>query len=244
MENNKKDLKINGEGNISGGIFSDIHINGHGKISGDVTCDIFKCNGDSKVLGNMNSNTAKINGSTTITGDLKSKEFKVLGYSKIKGSVESNETKINGQVEIEGSLTSDEIKINGEADVNLDCSAEKFDANGRFRIGGFLNAEDVNIKLYGPCSVKEIGCSKITVKKGNVLNFRGLIRSIFPSIENFGGLSVDLIEGDDINLENTRAKIVRGNDVNIGAGCEIELIEYKSTLQKSGEAKVKEERKV
>lgn len=246
MENNKnlKDLKINGEGSMSGGSYSDITINGQGKITGDVNCDNFKCNGESKILGSMNANSAKVNGSAVITGDLKSAEVKVLGYSKIKGSIESKNTKINGQIEVEGNLSSDDIKITGEANVNKDCSAENFETSGGFKIGGFLNADDVNIKLYGPCSVKEIGCSNITVKKGNVFNFRGLIKSIFPSIEYFGGLSVDVIEGDDIDLENTKAGIIRGNNITVGTGCEIELIEYKSTLQKTGEAKVKEERKV
>jgi cytoskeletal protein CcmA (bactofilin family) len=240
----KKDLKINGEGNTSGGEFSDIVINGAGKISGDVNCENFKCNGESKVLGSMSANTAKVNGSATITGNLKTNEMKILGHAKIKGNVESKETKINGQVEIDGSLSSDEIRIAGDARVNFDCSAESFDASGGFKIGGFLNADDVNIKLYGPCSVKEIGCSKITVKKGNAFNLRSFIKSIFPSFDSFGGLSVDVIEGDDINIENTKARIVRGNNVTVGAGCEIELIEYKSTIQKTDSAKVKEERKI
>lgn len=38
----------------------------------------------------------------------------------------------------------------------------------------------------------------------------------------------ETIEGDDIHLELTRARVVRGNNVSIGSGCDIDLVEYKN----------------
>ncbi len=39
-------------------------------------------------------------------------------------------------------------------------------------------------------------------------------------------LTAELIEGDVIELTNTKAKTVRGNKVKIGPNCQIETVEY------------------
>jgi hypothetical protein len=51
-------------------------------------------------------------------------------------------------------------------------------------------------------------------------------------------LTVRIIEGDDIYLENTHAKVVRGNNIEIGPGCEIKLVEYKYSFKKDEMAEV------
>jgi hypothetical protein len=49
---------------------------------------------------------------------------------------------------------------------------------------------------------------------------------------------VDTIEGDDIYLEHTTAKVMRGDTVDIGDGCEIDLVEYRTDLKKTPDASV------
>ncbi|RPI14137.1 MAG: hypothetical protein EHM58_17105 [Ignavibacteriae bacterium] len=240
----KKDLKINGDGSASGGVYEGIKINGSGRITGDVDCEYFKCNGDAKVIGSLTAQSAKINGSASITGSLKADEFKVMGFTKVSENVESKDTKVSGQAELEKNISSDSITVNGELKIKNDCNAEVFTVNGAFTIGGMLNAGEVEIKLYGPCRAKEIGCEKIEVRKGNAFKIHNIITSIFPSFDSKTSLITDSIEGDEIYLENTRAKIVRGNNVEIGPGCDIELVEYKTTYKKSDGAAVKEEKKV
>jgi len=51
-------------------------------------------------------------------------------------------------------------------------------------------------------------------------------------------LKVDIIEGDDVYLENTIAKIVRGDNINLGPGCKIELVEYKNNFKQDKAAEV------
>ncbi|MCL6576409.1 hypothetical protein [Kyrpidia sp.] len=43
---------------------------------------------------------------------------------------------------------------------------------------------------------------------------------------------METIEGDDIYLENTRARVVRGTRVQIGPGCQIGLLEYSEDFSK------------
>ncbi|MCL0069946.1 hypothetical protein M1O56_05235 [Dehalococcoidia bacterium] len=55
-----------------------------------------------------------------------------------------------------------------------------------------------------------------------------------------GILETELIEGDEILLEWTRAKTVRGKQIVIGEGCEIERVEYSESLEVDESARVGE----
>lgn len=52
------------------------------------------------------------------------------------------------------------------------------------------------------------------------------------------------MEGDQIDIENTKAMIVRGNNVKIGANCNIGLVEYTDELSIDPKAIVGESRKI
>ena len=57
-------------------------------------------------------------------------------------------------------------------------------------------------------------------------------------------LEAELIEGEEIDLQATKAGVVRGRNVVIGPGCEIERVEYSGSLMVAPEAKVGEQVKV
>jgi hypothetical protein len=57
-------------------------------------------------------------------------------------------------------------------------------------------------------------------------------------------LTADLIEGDNVTLDVTKAKVVRGKKVIIGKDCEIDLVEYRDEIKISEGAKIKEQRKI
>ena len=64
---------------------------------------------------------------------------------------------------------------------------------------------------------------------------------MFPFSSDF---STESIEGDEVYLEYTRTKVVRGNNVSIGPGCEVELVEYKNNFQQAKGAAVKDSKKI
>ena len=245
MENQtRSDLKINGTGNTAGGKYNEVTVNGVGEINGDIECESFKTNGASTLNGNLTSKSLKVNGTSVIKGDIKTEEIKVNGSADIKGNIESKNSKVHGEVKITGNLNSDLLELHGGMEVKGNCNAETFNSSGGFTVAGLLNADNINIKLHGPCSAKEIGCEKITVKLGNDYAIKKIIRSIFRSWDMTGKLSADVIEADNIELEQTKAKIVRGNNVIIGEGCEIDLVEYKNNYQKTDHSTVKENKKI
>ena len=237
------DIKISGSGTASGGKYNEVCISGSGKINGDLDCVVFKTSGSSKVIGNLKAETIKISGAAHIEGNVEAEEIKVSGSSHIIGNVKSQSTKINGSTHIVGNLYGEEASITGSVNIEKDCEVEHFKASGSFKIQGLLNAEEVTINIGGKCLVKEIGGEHIEVRNGIIDSFffKKVIDKMFNSK---GELTTELIEGDEIYLENTNAKIVRGNNVTIGDGCNIGLIEYRGEINVSSESIVKEQKQI
>jgi cytoskeletal protein CcmA (bactofilin family) len=222
----RQDLNINGILAGQGGIYKSVNIHGVGKVNGHLDCINFHCHGKVGIQGDMKvAQLAEIHGDVRITGNFE------------PGSV-----KVHGKTNVGGYAAGEEIEIYGFFNVKRYCEAESFYARGGFRIGGLLNAGTINIELYGPCEAAEIGGGTIRVhKSGMISRFGHFIRAIFPKINV---LTVETIEGDDIHLEYTRAKVVRGTNVTIGPGCKIDLVEYKQHFEQDKSAKVTEHRKV
>jgi cytoskeletal protein CcmA (bactofilin family) len=245
MENyNRGDIKINGSGSAGGGTYNSVIIKGSGRIGGDLKCNIFNIGGTGTVEGNLETADGKINGTGTIEGDLNAEKFKINGSGKISGSVSGTDFAVSGSGTVGKNVEVQNIKIEGSTKIGQDCNAEVFTSDGAFEIGGLLNADEVNIRLYGfKSKAREIGGGKITVSLGpsHGLNFIKTIVSI--GILN-PLLEVESIEGDEITLENTTAKIVRGNNVVIGDGCDIGAVEYKGNYVRNGDARVGTETKV
>ena len=221
MDNNKRvELRIHGQGSSSGGKFNTVSIMGEGRIDGDVDCLNLKIYGEGNIDGNVKTaNTASIKGQTTISGNL-----------------EANKVKVQGEIDVGGEIFTDEAVITGNINIDGDCNAEVLTLEGGFTIGGLLNADVLKINLHWQCKVNEIGGSKITVKRDGRLSFLGLKNMFTPN--GHSELVADIIEGDDIYLENTHAKVVRGNNITLGPGCEIALVEYKNDFKQDKEATV------
>ncbi|MEK3853829.1 polymer-forming cytoskeletal protein [Cytobacillus sp. FSL H8-0458] len=229
-------LIINGVGSVNGGAFKKVEINGKGTVNSDIECESFYCNGTGTIHGNVKTENGKISGAARIHGTVKAEFLNVNGSASISEAVLSRKLEVAGSSSIGGSVKSDEMVVNGEAKIAGDCEAEVFRAEGAFKIDGLLNAETIDIKLFGESKAKEIGGRKIKVAQHRESLFK-LIKSLFPL-----KLETELIEGDDIELEGTSALIVRGKNVKIGKNCEIGLVEYSEEYECSPDSEVKESR--
>ncbi|MBV7509320.1 polymer-forming cytoskeletal protein [Bacillus sp. sid0103] len=232
------DLVINGFGASNGGQFRVVTINGRGTINSDLECMDLDCNGSGIINGKVVSEKTKVNGHGRFRGNIDSQFITVDGSARIDKNLSAEKVKVNGKATVGGRVKCEEIKIHGTLTVGEDCEAEIFKAESQFSIGGLLNADQINIKMFGECKAKEIGGQTIMVKaKGSLIG--NLLKSFFkPQLET------ELIEGDKIELENTIAKIVRGNQVAIGPNCQIGLVEYTEECSIDKKAVVAENRKV
>ena len=225
MKKSIGDLKINGSGSSAGAKYNSVVVNGSGRIDGDLDCIYMKINGQCDVNGNVKADSVNVHGNTSI-----------------KGNLEAEKAKIHGTADINGNVSVEKAETYGSIDVKEDCNAEIFKIEGTFTIKGLLNAGELDLSLYGPSKVREIGGEKIKVKKKGKYDFLGLKSLIMPAGNK--GLTVETIEGDDIYLENTQAKVVRGNNIEIGPGCEIELVEYKNDFKQDENSKIEANKKI
>ncbi|MEQ2528258.1 hypothetical protein EKG37_04200 [Robertmurraya yapensis] len=206
-----KDLKIVGDGSYPGGNYEKVAIIGNGIVSGDVTAGEGKFTGSCAVQGNASFEIFRMVGQGDIDGDLISEEVKVAGELNVK------------------SIRSELLKIKGFLNSSGNIEVEEMNVKGGFDIKGSLNVGQLSVNLQiAPSTVTEIGGEEITIKS------RGLLNRTYR-------LEAELIEGDSIYLEYTTAKVVRGNDIELGPGCQIGLVEYRENFEnkdsKVGDAK-------
>lgn len=220
------DLKIYGQGSSAGGKFKDVIIKGAGQIGGDVECVKYKIYGNGEVDGSLNADVVKIKGQGEFGSDLNTKSLK-----------------IQGEVHIQGDLYADEAIVTGNFNGDGDLNAELCKIEGGFDIKGLLNADVLNVNMYWPCKVSEIGGTEIKIKNEDKLSILGIKNMIMTHTDS-RLLKVDTIEADEIYLENTHANVVRGNNIIIGPECEIELVEYKESFKNNENSNVKKNNKI
>lgn len=239
------DMKISGSGTIPGGEYKDVKISGSADIVGDIKCNMVGISGSGNCKGKINSKEIKVSGSFTcsnsveveelikISGagtfgnNVKSKEICVSGDGHFYGSVKAETIKVSGGSNIKGNISFNTMKISGGIDIQGDCEGNEFMGNGAGSISGLLSADKIELKLFDTWRIKEIGGEEISVKKEKIKKFL-FLTFVF---RNKGKLITDSIEGDNINLEYTECKIVRGHNIIIGEGCNIEKIEYTGNLR-------------
>jgi cytoskeletal protein CcmA (bactofilin family) len=236
----RTNVHIAGWGRISGGVYDTVTVAGSGRIEGDVDANLIKAEGSCRIDGDVKAKELKIAGSCRVCGEMRAERMKIAGSCTIAGDVHADEVNIAGTQTIEGSLKAKEIASAGSLTVAHDVEAEKFSSCGGFEIGGLLSAEEVKIELGGG-KVTEIGGARIEVRRR-----RRAFLYAYGWVERrgLGYLEADAIEGDEIFLEHTKARVVRGKKIQIGEGCEIETVEYSESIEIAPGAQVKEHVKV
>ncbi|MEI4620330.1 cytoplasmic protein [Bacillus cereus] len=229
-------LTLNGSGSSSGGAYNKVKIRGEGTISNDVSCNEFKAYGTSDVRGDMTAKSYIVYGDSEVQGSLHAEYLKVYGNTQVQRDCHINKTKIRGMLEVNGKLSGNFVDIKGGLTVKEDIEVEELLLVGGLENEGLLNAENINIILrYEGSKVREIGGKKITVRKK---------ARFIPFTSHTGNLQTSIIEGDDIYLEHTVAEIVRGNNVTIGPGCEISVVEYHTSFNQKRRSVVKEHKQI
>jgi cytoskeletal protein CcmA (bactofilin family) len=215
-------LKVVGTTSTAGGTFRHIKMTGEHVLSGDTKCDVIKCIGEVEIKGNLTAHRLRLTGECRVEG------FLEAGTARVTGNLTARS--IRGQ----------ELKMTGHLKLEQSCEAEEIDFRGWLELDGLINAERVNLGLYGPSRAGEVGGSVVTIKRGR---FSGL-KNLFSAFGGNAGMQADLIEGDTLHLEYVKAAVVRGNRVTIGAGCEIGQVEYRGVLVKHPRSKIESEIRV
>jgi len=241
-----KDLKIFGIANTTGGVFRDVFINGTGRISGDLESESLAVNGNATIIGSITTKKTKISGNCTIDGSFICDSYKVLGMSTISGDLTAKNIHVEGYIKITESIKAETVNISGKLITEGNCNAEVFESTGTFEIEGLLNGDKINIELLGKCKASEMGGANISIRRKNtdVPILKQILSSIIDSVKERPLMQVDSIEGDDIYISYTQAKVVRGKHVKIGPDCSVELVEYSEDYEKAPDSKVQSSKRI
>lgn len=253
-------MKIAGTGCVGAGEYDKIEIYGCGNSEGFIRCKEFDCAG--AFSGNSDiecEGEISVSGSFSNSGAVKAKVFDVSGSAKngsiyadeieVSGTftvngdcISSKEAEISGALKVEGNLKAAKIEVDGGLKIKGDVEAENAEINGGISCGGLINAEELYIGISNirDSKAESIGGSKITVENNGRNRFFGFFSG---RKKNFFNVS-ESIEGDEINIEYTRAKTVSGRNVVIGDFCEIDLVQYTENAEISTKARVKKCEKI
>ncbi|MCV2270283.1 hypothetical protein [Clostridioides difficile] len=239
MNEELSSLRFDGVGKCKGGIFDNVNISGTGKIEGSVKCSKFDSSGSAKVFGTTECNEFFTSGLSKVEGNILASKVEISGLLRCTGNINSVEIDTSGIINVEGYLKANE---------NIDC--ENINLSGILECNGFLNCEEVNISLNGISNFNEVGASSINIKKGHgdyCKKFRMLekkhinFEKVSSNLISLGLLSIrkytesklfaNIIEADEISLENSEVKVVRGKNIKIGKGCYVESLEYSESIE-------------
>lgn len=230
-------VRISGSGTAGGGVYEEIAISGSGKVTGDAEARSVHVSGSAHFEGSLKADSFRGSGSFGIAGDVEVKDFKCSGAGSLGGNVKANKLATSGSVKIEGDAKVVSAHISGFVKIGGDFEGEHVHSSGVINVGGLLSADTVEMALGGNCRVREIGGERITVSSAGS---RGAGLFSFGWLCKPGSLTAEVIEGDDVHLEATTAKVVRGRRVKIGRGCRIERVEYGESLQLDPDVRVDE----
>lgn len=236
------DMKVSGASSLAGGEFKSLRISGSARINGSIICEDCHCSGSCRLDGDLEAESVRSSGSVKISGrliagevhtssslcckdaDLKG-ELHSSGSSVFEGDLKATRIRSSGALNCGGNLHCEQMSTSGKCTVAGNLEAETFECTGSVEVPGLLNAETLYIYPCNRSKVGSIGGSniRILIRDKGGWNFLGRFT---PESQ----IEVGTIEGDRVELEATKAEIVRGRDVKIGKGCMIDLVEYTGTL--------------
>jgi cytoskeletal protein CcmA (bactofilin family) len=222
------------------------------RVSGDVRAERMKTAGSCVINGDVQADEVKIAGTQTVEGTLKAKEITSAGSLKVTEDVEAEKFLSRGGFEIGGLLSAEEIKIELGGGKVSEIGGTRIEVRRRGRsFWGWRRQPRVHVRIGR--DLEDLGETLESVFEDLGRIGEEVERAVgegfgyafgWPEGRGSGYLEADTIEADEIFLENTKARVVRGKKIQIGEGCEIESVEYSESLEVAPGAQVKEQKKV
>ena len=185
---------------------------------------------DRNIIGNgrvtdTKLDSLKVSGSCVVENDIELDEAKIAGATSFKGNVDADTIKIAGSCEFCQNVKCDELKIAGSAKVYGNVEAEDCSISGILNVTGDFNADNIYIacvnstfnNIYGDNLECELNAEH-NKNHHNVANE---------------------IEVTKLTITNFIVKRISADRIKIGENCEIDVVEFKDSLEISKDAKIK-----
>lgn len=186
------------------------------------------------VNGNLNGRALTANGLNAL-GSITLTEIRV-NFLTLKGTLIAMHLSDGQHVNLDGStqvidLKAVSLSLTGSLRSRAICVERSIKASGKIEANLVVTN---NLAMYGTMrtGTLEIDTAHLVLDKKEASAINRLIgKSIYViAKENNARLESSYIEGRTINLQATKAKLVCGENVTIGYGCEIEEVRYSDIL--------------
>ncbi len=242
---NRHDLKVNGAMRLNGGKYEEVKVNGSLTMDGDLDSKSVGINGNMNLNGGVITGQTVVNGSFNITGDCACDTIKIAGTMKVFESCKAGMAKISGTLEIGKTFECENIRNYGLLRVNGNLNAENIESKGALNVGGLINCDTMKIEMFHRNNAKELGGEKISIKRHSSFSkVKDFFLSIMDMNDRTTRFEVDTIEADEIYIEYTTAKTVRGKNIQIGEGCDIGSVEYSGDYKSDPDSKIGKSEKI
>ncbi len=167
---------------------------------------------------------AHITGVNKIHGDLTCNSLHIEGVSTIVGQLTTGPAHLAGTCKVSGSVKTEDFSFYGVVTVNGDMQCETLTAEGALDVSGALNAEDIRLVMSHSSQVREV--------YGHSFSLICIHGSVWLSLlrARRQGFTSELVECDEVSVEHSQIKTLRGARVRVGPKCRIELLEYSESL--------------
>lgn len=240
---------------------SKVKVSGAGTLS-DVYTHEFSGSGSVHVEGYLDAESINISGSGHIDGDVISSEYMhVSGTAKVNGKVTGNSISSSGSLRAE-SMKGGSVESSGSLKIARELIADNID------VSGGINADSITAKV-----IKSSGTISSNTMIGDEIFISGKIKSSHVKSKRFemdligssssigkleseiieikregrrfftGSIDIDEIQCKRAQIEGVKAKSIKGDELIIGEGCDIDYAEAKTIKIRDG-ARVREKKEL
>ncbi len=212
----------------------------------------FKGSGKSQLFSSVDYDYIKVSGKTFGDGDIKARNLKSSGKLEIAG-----ELSVLENVDLTGKGSFNSVKCenfsgSGKVSIQDSLNAEKnVTISGAFHIGD-VTAKKCSFSISNFSDIRNLRAETVFVRKSdssfseegfpesgdikiNIFGFKFEhhvdVEKINKNMGRDAFLNVDRIEAYSIDISNTIANEIVGDDITIGSDCNIKLVKYRHSYK-------------
>ncbi len=231
--NDKATIHISGSGDVPAGKYHEVNISGSGDLQGLIETDILEVSGEATAEGPLAADALNTSGSFSAHDNVTANKIDASGSFSAQKNVVSKTAAFSGSADIGGNFKCPDVTSSGSLSVEGRAQLGDLNLEGSLQVKGPATAKKAVLYLSGQSALADLSCDTLTVKETTSTKW---VKWFMGSPTNL--LTADTLEAQNIELEDTHANTVRGDNVKIGKGCQIDEVHYSGTYEVDKDAKV------
>ncbi|HAN08979.1 MAG TPA: hypothetical protein DCP90_00015 [Clostridiales bacterium] len=221
-------------------------INGMGKYTENCEQEFIDLNGMVTVDESLECKKAKLDGIIKINNDLIAEEqIEQKGQLKVGNSIKAAVIELKGQATINNSIVGKNIKTDGTINVKKVLFDEKCNMKGLITTEQIKGEKNSTLQIQGRMSADKVEAGNVFINvrgKGSKAKIGTIIagKLEITNESKTTELIIKKIGADKVFVEYAEVQSIKGRDIEIGAGCIVDMVQYSDSIKISPESAVKE----